>query len=55
MTQQKKRLGLTVSDALYKKIKNRAQYQGKTLNSLCLDIFWDYFEQRKNGDSKSVT
>ncbi len=44
MTQQKKRLGLTIPNVLYKKILGIANYQGKTINSVCLEIFWDYFE-----------
>lgn len=46
MTQNKKRLGLTIPDALHKKIQGAAQYQGKTINSVCLEIFWDYFERK---------
>lgn len=48
MTQQKKRLGLTVPDVLYKKIQGVAQYQGKTINSVCLKIFWSYFERKSH-------
>lgn len=44
MTQEKRRLGLAVNKALYEKLKSLAEYQGKTLNATCLDIFWDYFE-----------
>jgi len=44
----KKRLGLNIPVALYKKINDRAQYQGKTINSTCLDIFWEYFEQKES-------
>ena len=44
----KKRLGLAVPLNLYKKIKDRAKYQGKTINAWCLDVFWDYFENREN-------
>ena len=44
VTQLKKRLGLSVPRTLYEKLKNKADYQGKTINSLCLEIFWDYFE-----------
>lgn len=43
----RKRLGLAMPVALYEKISNKAKYQGKTINSLCLDIFWEYFEQRE--------
>lgn len=43
----KKRLGLAVPLTLHKKLVSRAEYQGKTINALCLDIFWDYFESRK--------
>lgn len=40
----KKRLGLTVTQSLYEKLADKAAYQGKTINALCLEIFWDYFE-----------
>lgn len=43
----KKRLGLTVPAILYEKILDKANYQGKTLNSICLDILWEYFEKKK--------
>lgn len=48
MTQQKRRLGLAVPKLLYEKISDRAAYQGKTINSTCLDIFWEYFETRES-------
>ena len=52
MTQQdKKRLGLTIPKSLYEKIVSLAEYQGKTINSVCLDIFWNYFEQKENPPS----
>lgn len=44
VTQSKKRLGLNIPKTLYQKLKLKAEYQGKTINSLCLEIFWDYFE-----------
>lgn len=44
MTKEKKRLGLTVPKSLYEKISYIATYHGKTINSTCLDIFWEYFE-----------
>lgn len=47
MTQNRKRLGLSVPINLYEKISSRAAYQGKTINSLCLDAFWEYFEKTK--------
>ncbi len=46
MTQNRKRLGLAVPEVLYEKLTDQAKYQGKTINSTCLDIFWDYFESR---------
>lgn len=46
MTQYKKRLGLTIPNILYKEITDKAKYQGKTINAVCLEIFWDYFEKK---------
>ncbi len=43
----KKRLGLAIPVSLYEKIREEAGYRGKTINALCLDVFWRYFE--KNG------
>ncbi len=45
MTKIKKRLGLSVPKTLYEKIVDIATYYGKTINSMCIDIFWDYFEK----------
>ena len=45
MTKIKKRLGLSVPKTLYEKIVDIATYHGKTINSMCIDIFWDYFEK----------
>lgn len=47
MTNKKKRLGLAVTFELYKKLTDQANYQGKTINATCLDIFWDYFEKKE--------
>lgn len=47
VTETKKRLGLAIPVVLYEKILEQAKYQGKTLNSLCLEIFWEYFESRE--------
>ena len=47
MTEIKKTLGLAIPVVLYEKIFELAKYQGKTLNSLCLEIFWEYFESRE--------
>lgn len=47
MTQQRKRLGLTFPMVLYKKVSELAAYQGKTINSTCLDIVWNYFEDKE--------
>lgn len=44
---QKKRLGLSIPRNLYDKIVEKANYQGKTINAMCLEIFWDYFEDNK--------
>ncbi|MED9966492.1 MAG: hypothetical protein UFJ18_06825 [Blautia sp.] len=43
----KKRLGLAIPIVLYEKILEQAKYQGKTLNALCLGIFWEYFEAKE--------
>lgn len=48
MMTQRKRLGLTIPIALYNKIAQRAEYQGKTINSVCLEIFWAYFESKED-------
>lgn len=48
MTQRKRRLGLTLPPVLHQKIVDVARYQGKTINAMCLEIFWNYFEQREN-------
>ena len=45
MTHKKHRLGLTINATLYDKLKDIAEYQGKTLNATCVDIFWCYFER----------
>lgn len=47
MTQNKKRLGLSIPISLYDKLLDKAKFQGKTLNSLCLEIFWEYFESKE--------
>lgn len=50
----KKRLGLSISIHLYQRLQKKADYQGKTLNALCNDILWKYFEQEENNkDYKS--
>lgn len=46
MTKDKRRLGLTISLPLYNKLVELAEYHGKTINSTCIDIFWQYFETR---------
>lgn len=43
----KNRLGLCIPIRLYEKLNDQAEYQGKTMNSLCLDIFWEYFENKE--------
>ncbi len=45
----RKRLGLAIPIKLYELIKDYAEYHGKTINAVCLDIFWDYF---KNTNTK---
>ncbi len=58
MTQQRKRLGLSLPENLYGRIKDKAEYHGKTINSFCLDVFWDYFEEvheRQNVKSIKTT
>lgn len=46
----KKRLGLNISMHLYQRLQKKAEYQGKTMNALCNDILWKYFD-----DEKSIT
>jgi hypothetical protein len=48
----KKRLGLAIPLTLYEKIKEETIYRGKTINSLCLDVLWGYFEEKeKHGNN----
>jgi len=47
VTYDKKRLGLTVPLNLHEKIADLARYQGKTINGLCVDMFWYYFDNRE--------
>ncbi len=47
----KKRLGLSVSIHLYQRLQKKAEYQGKTMNALCNDILWKYFEQEESSRS----
>lgn len=55
MTQSRKRLGLTVPINLYEKLIDKAEHQGKTINSTCLEIFWWYFKVDKQMvDKKKV-
>ena len=53
MTQEinAKRLGLRVPENLYVKMVDKARHQGKTLNGLCLELFWIYFDEK---DSKTT-
>jgi hypothetical protein len=44
----KKRLGLAIPLTLYEKIKGEAGYRGKTINALCLDVLWEYFESKES-------
>jgi len=53
MTQQIKRIGLRVPYSLYEKILGKADTRGKTINSFCLDVFWQYFEKVEK-DKKSL-
>ncbi len=55
MTQSRKRLGLSVPENLYKNILEKAEYQGKTINSTCIDIFWEYFEKQDKKEQENVT
>lgn len=50
---EKRRLELRIPLTLHKKLVSRAEYQGKTINALCLDIFWDYFENREGQNEKT--
>lgn len=42
---QKKRLGLSIPEKLYQKIKTKADYQGRTINSMCLEMLWKHFDK----------
>lgn len=44
VTQAKKRLGLCIPEKLYKEIKAEAEYRGRTINSICLEILWKFFD-----------
>ena len=48
MTQNKKRLGLRVPESLYMKLSDKSEEQGKTMNALCLEIFWIYFKKEES-------
>ena len=50
MTNKRKRLNLAILPALYAKIKDMAERKGKTMNSICIDIFWEYFENGERGN-----
>ena len=52
VTQNKKRLGLSLPEALYERLRDKAEYHGKTLNAICLEIFWNYFEDRERTNGK---
>ena len=43
----KKRLGLSIPKVLYDKLLSKSEYEGKTLNGVCLEIFWNYFKKNK--------
>lgn len=43
----KRRLGLTIPQNLYQRLSEKASYQGKTLNAMCLEIFWEYFDEKE--------
>lgn len=51
VTKQKRRLGLTIPLSLHEKLLDKAEYQGKTINATCLDIFWEYFEEKEYRNS----
>ena len=55
MANNKKRLGLAVPELMYIRLKEKADYQGKTINATCLEIFWDYFDRKKKTMSESDT
>lgn len=39
---QRKRLGLSVPEHLYHRLHGKAQYEGKTMNALILQILWEW-------------
>ena len=52
MTQKIKRLGLRVPINLYGKVKDKADLQGKTINALCLEMFWLFFDTLEDRERK---
>ena len=38
----KKRIGLSIPMHLYERLLDRAEYEGKTLNGLILQILWSW-------------
>jgi hypothetical protein len=58
VTKKKKRLGLAVPIGHYEALRAESSRQGKTINSLCLDIFWAWMihlEQQKQMSISSGT
>ena len=45
----KKRIGLNIPLELYNVLKEEAIYTGYTLNSLILQILWDWIENKREG------
>ncbi len=48
----KKRLGLSIPKVLYDKLLLKSEYEGKTLNGVCLEIFWNYFKKNQNSKDR---
>lgn len=53
MLTHKKRIGLTIPEHLYLKLKERSKYEGKTLNGLILDILWTRFYENEETQHKA--
>ena len=49
---QRKRMGLTVPEHLYKKLHGKAKYEGKTMNALILQIIWEWADDLTKEEDK---
>lgn len=49
---QRKRMGLSVPEHLYKKLRGKAKYEGKTMNALILQILWEWADDLTKEEDK---